>query len=106
MAGQEGGPMLRLRIRTPFLEREEEQGKVLVLILGDLWRSEVNFHVKRKTKMETLKTLCAKSVAARVTSEKYLRHRDERYQEEPVPDGTEEHELHEEMSLLQEKCQH
>ena len=32
-----------------------------------MWRSEVNFHAKRKTKMETLKTLCARSVAARVT---------------------------------------
>ena len=30
MAGQEGGPMLRLRIRAHFLEREEEQGKVVV----------------------------------------------------------------------------
>ena len=28
------------------------------------------------------------------------------YQEESVPDGTGEHELHEEISLLQEKCQH
>ena len=66
MAGQEGGHMLRLRIRAHFLEREEEQGKGLVLILGDLWRSEVNFHVKRKTKMKALKTICARSVAATV----------------------------------------
>ena len=53
---------MRLRIGAHFLEREEEQGKVLVLILGDLWRSDVNFHVKRKTKMKALKTICARSV--------------------------------------------
>ena len=41
--------------------------------MADLWRSEVNFHVKRKTKMEALKTICASSAAARVTLEKSVR---------------------------------
>ena len=63
---------LGLRIGVQFQERQEDQGKWLVLSLGDMWSSEVNFHVKRKTRMETLKTLGARSVAARVTSEKSM----------------------------------
>ena len=38
MAGQEGGHILKLRIGAHLLEREEEQGKVLVISLGDMWR--------------------------------------------------------------------
>ena len=63
---------LGLRIGVHFQDRQEDQGKCLVLTLGDMLSSEVNFHVKRKTKIETLKTLGARSVAARVTSEKSM----------------------------------
>ena len=64
---------LGLRIGVHFQERQEDQGKWLVLSLGDMLGSEVNFHVKRKTKMEALKTICASSAAARVTLEKSVR---------------------------------
>ena len=90
--GKEARPQFGRHVEMPCPRHSARLSPIIILIFCILdlilFRSEVNFHVKRKTKMETLKTLCARSVAARVTSKKYLRHIDESYQEEPVPDGT------------------